>query len=156
MDSFCIMFFSITYMLCADSEFAGWISSVENKYTGSELKKLQVFRQYAKHKYFITKDEFLEIPIYKINKSFIIKPSKNSPNQKHDSIRRVIYDLYALKEKNTMTIKQFLKIPFSVANIKLDKKYKLEESAITLQKGRIVKNYFDRLYFSAVTQTTLG
>ena len=70
-------------------------------------------------------------------------------------MRTDIYD--AFTKDNDMDFKIFREIPINIENYNINVPDDLEIPFDgTLNLGSAVTDYFDRLYFSVVTQTTLG
>ena len=151
-----IIFFSIIYTFFDNQDFAGWVDITQTGegYVIRESNKAKIFLKYAKkYKNFMTKDEFLSIPIIKTKTDIHIldKPNKTSQHPYNTEIKLVLYDIFS--QNNRLFFNEFAKLPF-----KYDKPIeKINEWGIfELSQDYAVTDYFDRLYYSATIQSTLG
>lgn len=154
---FLIIIFSIIYTFFDNGEFAGWINVSSMHFKKNTQKKINIFYKYAKkYKDFMAKHEFINLPIYKYNHHLIILPKySNSQNQKiypplSNSIKNQLYNIYSVDNK--ITLNAFLDMPFHIH----DKPIHQKPNITILSNDFAVKDYFDRLYYSVIVQTTLG
>ena len=151
----CIIFFTFMYYTCNDKEFAGFLNSEARIYTNEDKIKYAIFKKYKNDKNdYITLVEFLNIPIKLMNREYYY--SKNYDLNKQ-IINRIIFYSYDSNNNGKLDLKTFLDLPIKtdlITTIKTDKIEFPYQSKI--QMGRAVVTFFDRLYYSVVTQTTLG
>jgi len=151
-----IILFSFIYTFFENKEFAGWID-VADKTLFLDLEhdeKIKIFSKYAqKYGNFLNRDEFSQIPIVKINNNLHVLNKKTYLSEKPENIhiRKLLFDIYA--HDNKMTLDEFTNIPIKT-DLYDSKEY--FRKAIYLSDKFAVTDYFDRLYYSATIQTTLG
>ena len=153
----CVIFFSLVYLSCKNKEFAGWLNSEGAHYTENDKKKYVLFKKYGHDKKTIVRDEFSNMPIFKIDNKYVFENlvGKNFNPLEVMRMRSDIYD--AFTKDNDMDFKIFREIPINIDQFNIDVPSDLEIPFDgTLNLGSAVTDYFDRLYFSVVTQTTLG
>ena len=153
----CIIFYSLIYLSCKNKEFAGWLNSEGKHYTINDKKKYVLFKKYSDDDKVINKDNFVKMPIYKIHNKFVLEnlTTKNFNPVETVKTRMDLFD--AFSQNGKLDFKQFRNIPISAEkfNIKVPDNLVLPFDG-TLNMGKAVIDYFDRLYFSVITQTTLG
>ena len=154
---FMILIFSLLYTFFSNEDFAGWIEVSNNPYFFIDKFKIKfyVFTEYSKkYKNFITKDEFMKIPIMKLGNYLHIlnKNNKKKLKDKNKKIKEIFFNIYAIDNK--LSLDEFTSLPFKydLYDIKTDKISKL----LAMSTKYSVSDYFDRLYFSIITQTTVG
>jgi hypothetical protein len=154
---FCIFFFSLIYLSCKDKEFAGWLNSEGKHYTVNDKKKYLLFKKYSDNDKTLTKDEFIKMPIFKIHNKYVLETlvGKNFNPIETVKTRQDLFDAFATDAK--LDFKDFRNMPVEATklNINIPQDLVLPFDG-TLNLGNAVTDYFDRLYFSIVTQTTLG
>ena len=162
----CIFYFFFLYSICNDIEFSGWVNTNYMDYTDVQFRRYYIFQKYVKeNRKFITREEFLKIPVMKDGNSlYFIGPIQDKDNYKFyqiqlaNSTKSFLFDLYDKNGNGLLSLSQFLKIPIKtdkIKYIKLNSKDKLILQNRIIQ-GAKVTSLFDRLYFSFITQTTLG
>lgn len=154
---FMILVFSLLYTFFSNEDFAGWIEVSNNPYFFIDKFKIKfyVFTEYSKkYKNFITKDEFMKIPIMKLGNYLHVlnKNNKETLKDKNKKIKEIFFNIYAIDNK--LSLDEFTSLPFKydLYDIKTDKVSKL----LAMSTKYSVSDYFDRLYFSIITQTTVG
>lgn len=154
---FMILIFSLLYTFFSNEDFAGWIEVSNNPYFFIDKFKIKfyVFSEYSKkYKNFITKDEFMKIPIMKLGNYLHVlnKNNKETLKDKNKKIKEIFFNIYAIDNK--LSLDEFTNLPFKydLYDIKTDKVSKL----LAMSTKYSVSDYFDRLYFSIITQTTVG
>ena len=154
---FCIIFYSLIYLSCKNKEFAGWLNSEGKHYTVNDKKKYVLFKKYSEDDKIISKDNFVKMPIYKIHNKFVLENLTNKNFNPVETVKTRMDLFDAFSQKGKLDFKQFRNIPISAEkfNIKVPNDLVLPFDG-TLNMGRAVVDYFDRLYFSVITQTTLG
>lgn len=154
---FMIFLFSVVYTFFDNSEFAGWIDLADKTLFRdiNKERKRKIFIHHAKlYGDFLSKDEFIEIPIIKIENRLVFTHTKNkyTESEKNKNIRALLFDIYA--NNNKLTLDEFFVIPINVELVTHDLE-KIKKN-IYLSDQYSVTDYFDRLYYSANIQTTLG
>jgi len=154
---FMILVFSLLYTFFSNEDFAGWIEVSNNPYFFIDKFKIKfyVFTEYSKkYKNFITKDEFMKIPVMKLGNYLHVlnKNNKTTLEDKNKKIKEIFFNIYAIDNK--LSLDEFTSLPFKydLYDIKTDKISKL----LAMSTKYSVSDYFDRLYFSIITQTTVG
>jgi len=152
----CIVFFTFMYYTCADKEFAGWINSVSRIYTKDDKIKYSIYKKYNSNKNlkYISLKDFMNIPIQQKEREFYYSHKYNLDNQ---PINRIIFNVYDNNNNGKIDLVTFLNLPIKTELLTNIKTAKIEfpyDSKIVM--GPAVATFFDRLYFSIVTQTTLG
>ena len=154
--TFFIILFSIIYMFFDNDNFSGWINVNVKHFEENDNRKRKIFYKYAvKHRDFMTEEEFIGLPMRKIGNHLYIfgKHAKDSKSLENAKIRKILYDIYSLDQK--LILSNFIRIPFSTYYFKFPFTEDIP-NIIEQSKRYAVEDYFDRLYFSVVTQTTLG
>ena len=151
----CIVFFTFMYYTCDNKEFAGWMNSEARIYTNDDKIKYSIFKKYKNSKNnYITLIEFLNIPI--TVKDNIYYYSNKYDNDKQ-IINRILFNSYDRDNNGKIYLQSFLDLPIKTSLITKVKTDKIEfpyDSKIVM--GPAVATFFDRLYYSVITQTTLG
>lgn len=152
-----VFIFSIIYTFFDDNEFAGWIefTHASSLFDIDHKTKVKIFSKYAKeYQNFLTKTEFMRIPIVKDNYDLYIyqRPSYFSESPENIKVRSLLFDVYS--QDNKMSLDEFTSIPFKLEQY--DEKELEILKMIDLSRKFAVTNYFDRLYYSVTIQTTLG
>ena len=154
-----VFIFSLIYSTCEDNEFAGWVNSTSNDLLKEDRYLSIFFSKVTKGKKFMDLNTFLKLPIYKDNKKWFILNKKNNKTDSNIS-KKNKYNLFNTYKSSDGYISEanFLGISISINNIK---KYKIPydvtfPSSFNAPDGSAVHDYFDRLYFSFVTQALLG
>ncbi len=151
----CIIFFTFMYFTCDDKEFAGFLNSEARIYTKEDKIKYALFKKYKNKKNnYITLIEFLNIPIIVKNNIYYYSKKYDLDNQE---INRVIFNSYDKNNNGKIDLQAFLDLPIRTDLITHINTNKIEfpyDSKIVM--GQSVATFFDRLYYSVVTQTTLG
>jgi hypothetical protein len=144
-------------MACKNKEFAGWLNSEGTQYTANDKKKYILFKKYTGDKQNITRDEFSKLPIFKTKNKYVFENlvGKNFNPLEVMRMRADVYDSHS--KNNEMDFKTFKEMPVSIVDYNLE----IPDDLVlpfdgTLHLGTAVTDYFDRLYFSVITQTTLG
>ena len=151
----CIIFFTFMYYTCNDKDFAGWINSEARIYTDDDKRKYSIYDKYKnKNNNYITLLEFLNIPITVKDREYYYVEKYDLNKQ---IINRIIFNSYDTNNNGKLDMHVFLNLPIKtdlITNIKTKKIEFPYDSKIVM--GPTVATFFDRLYFSVVTQTTLG
>lgn len=151
-----IFIFSIIYTFFDNDQFAGWINISTKTFPGYDRVKMEVYYKHAKrYKNFMTKEEFLEIPMLKINEELHIIKDPTPETRNFIPLQEAIFKAYS--HYNKLRVEDFVTIPFRVHLYKYD----IEHAAyipneIILTNKYAVTDYFDRLYYSVIIQTALG
>jgi hypothetical protein len=154
---FMIFLFSIIYTFFPNDDFAGWIEISNNplSYINKYRIKFNVFSKYSKeYKNFITLSEFMNIPIIKVNNYLhvINDKSEETETDENKKIKTVLFNIYAADNK--MSLDEFTSLPFKYDLYHITDPKLLR--SINMSTKYSVSDYFDRLYYSAITQTTVG
>ena len=151
----CIIFFTFMYYTCNNREFAGWINSEARVYTDEDKLKYSIYKKYkTDKKNYITLIEFLNIPITVKNNIYYYSNKYDLDKQ---IINRILFNSYDNNNNGKIHLRSFLDLPIKTDLLTHIKTNKIEfpyDSKIVM--GPAVATFFDRLYFSIVTQTTLG
>jgi len=150
-----IFLFSIIYTFFDNEEFAGWIEMSNNRLPYSQFYKLRrdVFSKYAqKYKNFMTYNEFLSIPLIKANEELHVIQQPTNKSKQYNYIKNLLFHIYS--RNNKISFDTFTEIPmqfdlYPYTGKELDR-------AITYSNKYSVLDYFDRLYYSTIVQTTIG
>lgn len=150
-----ILIFSIIYMFFDNREFGGFMD-VEQKFldqTERERLKKKIFKQYAGDKNYLNKEDFTKIPIVKIEGNIlIIKPENMTDKLKlKNGELTALFNLYQTNDRLSFELFDLMPITMGYYDMDIDDINKYFE-----YKTNSVINYFDRLYYSVIVQSSLG
>lgn len=150
-----ILIFSIIYMFFDNREFGGFMD-VEQKFldqTERERLKKKIFKQYAGNKNYLNKEDFIKIPIVKIEGNIlIIKPENMTDKLKlKNGELTALFNLYQTNDRLSFELFDLMPITMGYYDMDIDDINKFFE-----YKTNSVINYFDRLYYSVIVQSSLG
>ncbi len=176
-----IVVFTIIYWFCDNEEFITWIGSYYQSPTESIMYLTDLFNKLHKGepergdmkkekkvingKHSITRKTFVDIPIYKDHddKVIYILPEHNerTMTDKAITMRKNIFDLLnnsSNDDKGFMSRSIFVGLPLNmkyIGNYVSPYKQKLNYTNIAANKNYKF-SLLDRLYFSTITQATIG
>lgn len=161
-----VLFFTCLYAMCYDEEFTTWIETYYKPPTNKIMYMTDLFDNISVNNgndKVVHKQQFVDIPIFKENDIVYIlhKHDSRSSSSDAEKLRRDIYDLtYSVSKGDS---KGLLRHEF--VNIPLNMKYigdYVSPNAQKLNYTLIAQNkkykfgILDRLYFSTITQATVG
>ena len=157
--SISVLLFSIIYNYCEDNEFAGWVDTASKSLLEEDKYMAYVFNKYSNNKNYINVNDFLKIPIYKKDNEWFVLEKNNNITDDYKN-KEDKYKLFnKLKNYNNLLYEnEFLGVSISIENINInnipyDMNFPIN---FDTPKTSAVNSYFDRLYFSCITQSLLG
>ena len=144
-----IVFSLIYYLFCNDDEFSGIVELIYKK---NKTKYLDViFNKFSKNTIYITKEEFARIPLKEYEGNIII----NLKDKTDPKINNNIFDIYDRQNDG-----KILRSTFEVMPIQYDPEFLYaNDNSETKTTNKYVlgfERWFYYLYFSSVTQSSLG
>ena len=151
-----IFFFSIIYSWFPDEGFVGWVNISDDS-----MYKSATYRYFTFLKYNGTGDDlmdlqtFMKIPMAIISTSghlAVFKaPTSTTEQYNRSGEQEKLFYMYA-KKNNMITINEFISIPFIIMSPSMEK----VSPKIIMTQRLAVQNWFDRLYYSVITQSAIG
>mgnify|MGYP000023437970 CR=1 FL=1 len=154
-----ILLFSIIYNFCQDNEFAGWVDTTSKSLLEEDKYMAYIFQKYSNKKNYINLNNFLKIPIYKKDNEWFVLEKENyiTNNYKNKEEKYKLFN--KLKNyNNLLNENEFLGVSISIENINTNNiPYDINFPInFKTPKASAVNSYFDRLYFSCISQSLLG
>lgn len=153
-----IFIFSIIYTFFNNQDFAGWVNVNVRSFPEDIKKKIRMFYIFSnKYRTFMTKEEFISIPIIKINNELYIlrKKIEGIDTKKNKQMMEILFETFS--SNNKLHLDNFLDIPFKIELYKYNINNLNEiPYQIILTNKYAVRDYFDRLYYSVIIQTSIG